>query len=70
MADRTLSLLDVCDEVNVVKHYVGCVYLACQHIQGGERADLCAVADAAREKLMAIEAALQRLVEGDPPASP
>ena len=50
------NLTDVSDELCVAKNFIACVFLACESSlhPGDDRAALCAVSNAAREKLEAI----------------
>ena len=57
-----MALLDIRDELAAARDLVGCLYLACQGIQGDERRALSAVSYAIREKLEAIDAALQDVI--------
>ncbi len=63
------GLLDIFDEVNRAKHYAGCLTLACSspRFASADRAALCAVGDAVRDKLEAIAAALDQLVRAPQP---
>ena len=64
-----MALLDIRDELAAARDLVGCLYLACQGIQGDERRALSAVSYAFREKLEAIDAALQDVI-GNPDLAP
>lgn len=59
-----VTLLDIRDEVAVARNFVVCVLMAAQAptMPSGERAALCAVSNAAREKLEAVERALDALI--------
>ena len=51
-----MALPDIRDQVAATKDLVGCLYLACQHVQiEDERAALSAVSHAVREKLREID---------------
>ena len=58
------ALNDIRDDVGVAKHMITCVYLACQAptLPANERAALCVVSNAAREKLESVEGALDRMI--------
>ena len=58
------NLLDIRDEVAVARNFVVCVLLAAQSptMPSGERAALCAVNNAARERLEGVERALDVLI--------
>ena len=61
-----MAILDIRDQVAATRDLVGCLYLACQHVQiEDERAALSTVSHAVREKLREIDAALERLIGGD-----
>lgn len=57
-----MALLDIRDEFAAARDLVGCLYLACQGIQGDERRALSAVSYAIREKLETLYAALQDVI--------
>ena len=60
-----MALLDIRDQVAATKDLVGCLYLACQHVQiEDERAALSAVSHAVRENLRRIDEALEELIGG------
>ena len=60
------ALLDIRDQVTVARNLITCVYIAAQGgLQAGsERGAICEVANAAREKLEQIGAALDGLIVG------
>ena len=61
-----MGLLHIRDELATARDFLGCLYLACQNVEiPHERAALCAVSYAVREKLQAIDAALVELIGGD-----
>ena len=55
------TLTEVSDELSVAKNFVACIYLACESSMhpGDDRAALCAVSNAACEKLEACIEALE-----------
>lgn len=58
-----MGLLDIRDELAATKDLVGCLYLACRGIQSDdERRALSSVSHALREKLEAIDEALQDVI--------
>ncbi len=60
-----MGLLEIRDELAAARDFIGCVYIACQNVQeDSERAALCAVSYAAREKLRAVDAAIGALIFG------
>ena len=63
-ADRLMeSLLDIRDDVAVARHFVVCLFMAAQaSVPANERAALCAVSNAAREKLDVVERAVDRVI--------
>ena len=60
------ALLNIRDEVAVAKHLVVAMFLASQAptLPSGERHALCTVANAARERLEAVEVQLDQLILG------
>ena len=65
-----MGLLDIRDELAAARDFVGCLYLACRQLQApDERAALCTVSYAVREKLQAIDAAIAALIGGENAAS-
>lgn len=60
-----MGLLDIRDELAEAKDLVGSLYLACRGMQSDdERRALSSVSHAIREKLEAIDAALQDVIGG------
>ena len=66
--DSRMGLIDARDELDVARHFVVCLWLACQApgVPGPERAALCAVASAARDKLDEVGAAFDVILQGRP----
>ncbi len=60
-----MALLNIRDQVAATRDLVGCLYLACQHVQiEDERAALSSVSHTVREKLREIDEALDELISG------
>ena len=61
-----MGLLDLRDELNVARQFVACLWLACQApgVSREQAAALCAVANAARDKLDEVGAALDVIIQG------
>ena len=58
-----MGLLDIRDELAATKDLVGCLYLACRGMHSeDERKALSTVSHALREKLEAIDEALQNVI--------
>ena len=66
-----MGLLDIRDELAAARDFVGCLYLACQHLQAREeRSALCAVTYDVRKKLQAIDVAIAELIGGEASVTP
>ena len=58
-----MAILRIRDDLAEVRDLVGCLYLACRNVEAGdERAALTAVSHTVRERLTAIDEALQNLI--------
>ena len=64
--ENTMGLLDIRDQLAAVRHLFTCLQHACPQLQAkGDRAALCAVCAAIREKVQTIDTAVGELIGGD-----